>query len=287
MRTLYRCPRSTYFGFRGVGIRLACNVAGMTPESGNGGWSDVAPPCTPGLATVVRLASAAPAAFSAWTRMNMADVEEFPVGTEVLVLPARTEDHGWAAVVVADIHADGAFFCYMHPQVLEPVHVHKTAKVGMVDRRTWKEATHPHLSYPHQPGPRLADGEWVLDCRWPDPPTVDAVHSGWCLPVAVETASTPHRVADVITFGHRLSNATQDHGTIFCKHAKHRSVSGALLLREFCNIAIDFKDAVRDRHEQCCGLSTVQHKAIVATTLRNLGPLERSKRLLYDALHEE
>ena len=72
-----------------------------------------------GYGVVIREASQYPASFLGFLPSDIEDVEELPIGTQVLVLPQYDNDMGWAPIIVSD---DKARFTWHHPECIRLFH---------------------------------------------------------------------------------------------------------------------------------------------------------------------
>ena len=231
------------------------------------------PPSAPaGLSRVVQLASAFPSVFCTYTSEHCRQVEELLVGTIVLVLPGEPADVGWAPILVTNSEADchnAVRFTWHHPQclkLLKSSDLGGQIVVGHSQGRGSKPPSHPLTDAPCGVR-RMEDQTLLLDARWPDDKQRQrdtAECSGWCASVCIETASQPRRVAHILNFASWCEN-----GCIVCEHAKHRSLSAAVILQFFFHRTVDYQYASRNR--PCpCGHPAAQNIARISAAFRSL-----------------
>ena len=244
------------------------------------------PPAPPGLGRVVRRASDYPEAFHTYTFEHCSQVEELPLGTIVLVLAGEPADVGWAPILVANSEADchnAVRFTWHHPQcieLLESCDLGGPIVVGHSEVRGRKHPKPP--SHPLRPKApcgvrRMEDKTLLLEARWPEDnqgqrDTVEC--SGWCASVCVETASQPRRVAHILNFASWCEN-----GCIVCEHAKHRSLSAAVILELFFHRTVDYKHA-SGNHPCPCGQPAARNIARISAAFRSLENDTQPRNLL-------
>ena len=232
-----------------------------------------------GYGVVIREASQYPASFLGFLPSDIEDVEELPIGTQVLVLPQYDNDMGWAPIIVSD---DKARFTWHHPECIRLFHdceLGGTVAVGHTKRRGSRQPT--HVLPNSDTGVKRIDNTLVLDARWERPsgpwrPSLDC--SGWCTCWCVHTASSQDRVTDLMEFA-----AYREKGYVVCSRGKHRSLSAACILDLFFARSVNYGHAYRQRQCQC-EMPATSNLDCINDAFRSLPRQTQTERLLSNRL---
>ena len=231
------------------------------------------PPAPAGLGRVVRKASDCAKDFDTYTSEHCSQVEELPLGTMVLVLPAEPADVGWAPILVAnsvDDSHNAVRFTWHHPQCIELIESRDLGGAVVVGH--CRGSSPSHALEPKAPCGvrRMIDQTLLLDARWPnDSPRQRETDkcSGLCASVCIETASNPRRMAHILEFASKCES-----GCIVCDYGKHRSLSAAVILDLFFHRIVDNRYAFQSRpNRPCsCGHPAAQNIGRISAAFRSL-----------------
>ena len=201
-------------------------------------------------------------------------VVELPIGSLCVVLPSVPGDFGWTAILYED---DGvAVMGWIHPEVWVPCQL--DLPVVTVHHIYERGCKGPSLFFdggrvPSGPGIHELPGKYpgqmdsVMNCIWRGSGRHGATRhcSGHCASVVAGYACDAHRMGVVLSFA--VSPRTS---IVFCKRAKHRSVSVGNILSIIAGRRIEWRYATRVWCRSCCGDPIVDHPEPLYAALRGL-----------------
>ena len=239
-----------------------------------------------GLARVTRQASEYPDAFKGYSPHHCKDVNDVPKGQVVFCLPFVPEDIGWRAIIVIilfDNQAsrssyEAARLTWIHPECLEFLDPDLEPGIACVDHVGCRGRFMPsiHIWNDDTPGVKeiiapdaMYHNELLLDARWVEHfPKESHECSGHCFCWCRSVLQNPICTAQIMRFAQALRD--RQWGRVCCDRGKHRSVSSANILMLLFNVKVEFKNAVRDHSDRCCGCRAVGNAEGLFTALRGL-----------------
>ena len=223
------------------------------------------------------------------TREANVSVVELPINELCIVLPAVPEDAGWTPILFYDNGV--AIRGYIHPEVWTPCLSTPDLPIVTVHHVEERGTKEPSLYFneglgPPYPGMHEVAGKYpgemhyVMNCQWRGAGRygVTRACSGHCGSVATAFARNPYLMGRILLFA-----VTPRTTIVYCRRAKHRSVSVANILNMIAGRRIDWRYACRPWCHQCCGDSLVDNPDRLFLSLRELPANTEISRSLLNA----